>query len=199
MNHVYKLLSLLLAILTLVCLCACHKPEAETPASTDHQIVIPSSIYGTWYPHPDMGDITVEINADGTLTRDGKKLNWTADNVTADKVTLIVVDGDEEYKLIFSQLNFPVPLLSMTTYGAFIQQPELWKYMIEWYCPDNSNSFSLSFFELAQNGCNVIINGNDMKVEVLNANKITHVITLSGEQAIVTDAQGNSNVYIPLN
>ena len=71
--------------------------------------------------------------------------------------------------------------------------------MTEWYAPETGDSFILSFFELAQSGCKLTINGSDMTVEVMKDGAVTHTIRLSGEQAVVTDSEGNSTTFIHMN
>ena len=199
MKHTTKALSILLAVLMLFSICSCSQPEENNSTSDPDEIVIPSTVYGTWYSAPDMGDESLVVNEDGTCTINGQAYNWVVDSVEEDKVVLIAGEGEDEHTLTFSQLTFPVPLLGATGLGVFIQQKELWKYVTEWYAPETGDSFILSFFELAQSGCKLTINGSDMTVEVMKDGAVTHTIKLSGEQAVVTDSEGNSTTFIHMN
>lgn len=196
-----KAFSLFLAVLMLFGLCACSQPETDsTPNSDPEEIVVPPIVFGTWYSHPEVGGDPIEINADGTCVLGDLTVQWEAESVTEEQVILIAEKGKEvEYTLTFSQLTFPVPLLSVTGHGVFIQKADLWKYVTEWYAPETGDSFTLSFFELAQAGCKLTIDGSDMTVEVIKDGAVTHTIKLSGEQAIVTDAEGNSTTFEPMN
>ena len=195
-----KVLSLILVMLMLLSLCACTQPEAETPSSSEaDKIEVPPIVYGNWYSHPDIDAETLVVNADGTCTINGQKYNWVASSIEADKVVLIAGEGEDEYTLTFSQLTFPVPLLGVTGLGVFNQYKDLWKYVTEWVDPEAGNTFTLSFFELAQTDCKLTINGSDMTVEVMKDGAVTHTIKFSGQEAIVTDAAGNSTTYEPMN
>ncbi len=201
MKQARKMLSVLLVVLMLFTLCACNKPVAETTPSTTTgtpELVIPSSVYGTWYPHPDMSDVIdvpVEINADGTCILGTETYQWTTQSITENQVVLIAGTGENEIQITFSHLTYTVPLLTITGFGVFNQYPNLWKYMVDWYCDDTNDVFALSFNALAKAGCKLTINGDDLKIEVMSGNTVTHTIDLSGSQAIVTDSKGNQTVY----
>ena len=199
MKHTTKALSILLAVLMLFSLCACNQPETDNTPNEPEELKIPTTVYTTWYSFPDVGVEPIVVNEDGTCTINGQQYSWVSQSIEADKVVLIAGQGEDEYTLTFSQLNFPVPLLSATGLGVFIQHEELWKYVIDWYAPETGDSFSLSFFELAKAGCKLTINGSDMTVEVIKDGAVTHTIQLSGEQAIVTDAEGNTITFEPMN
>ena len=200
MKHITKALSVLLAVLMLFSLCACSQPETDnTPTSAPEEIVIPETIFCTWYSHPEIGVDPIVVNADGTCVIKGKTYNWQSQTVTEENVILIAGGGEDEYTLTFSQLTFTVPLLGVTGLGIFNQYRELWKYSTEWYSPETGESFALSFFDLAQAGCKLTINGSDMTVEVIKDGAVTHTIELSDKQAIVTDAAGNSTTFEPMN
>ena len=195
-----RALSLICSVLMLLSLCACSQPGTSTPSTTEPEPVLPAELLGTWYLHPEIGSESIQINEDGSCNLADQTLLWKIKSITEDKIVLIANEGEEvEYIFTFSQLTFPVPLLSITGYGVYIQQGNLWKYVTDWYCADNGNAFSLSFFELAQAGCELTINGDNMSVKVIKDGVITHTIELTENRAVVTNAQGTSTIYEPMN
>lgn len=195
-----KALSLILAVLMLFGLCACTQPEINNNGNDGtEELTVPSLVYGTWYSYPEVGVDPITVKEDGTCTIGGKQYNWVAYSVEADKVIMLAGEGEDEYTITFTLLDFTVPMMSATGMGVFIQHEELWKYIIEWYAPETGDTFALSFFEMAQAGCKLTINGSDMTVEVVKDGAVTHTIELSGKQAIVTDAEGKSITFEPLN
>lgn len=195
-----KALSLILAVLMLFGLCACTQSETNNNENDGtEELIVPSLVYDTWYSMPDIGADPITIKEDGTCTIGGKEYNWVAYSVEADKVIILAGEGEDEYTITFTLLDFAVPMMSATGLGVFIQQADLWKYIIEWYAPETGDTFTLSFYEMAQAGCKLTINGSDMTVEVVKDGVVTHTIELSDKQAIVTDAEGNSTAFEPMN
>ena len=194
-----KALSLILAVLMLLGLCACTQPETNNENNGPEEPVVPSLVYDTWYSYPEVGVDPITVKEDGTCIINNKQYNWVAYSIEADKVILIAGEGEDEYTITFTQLDFAVPMMSATGLGVFIQYEELWKYIIEWYAPETGETFNLSFYEMAQAGCKLTINGSDMTVEVVKDGVVTHTIELSDKQAIVTDAEGNSTTFELMN
>ena len=199
-----RILALLLALVMLFALTACggnnENPE-NTGTSTNntgenrggYEGELPEAVFGTWYPHPEVSNALIEVNSDGTCVFDGQNLSYEVESATEDDVTLVAGD----YHLIFSNLRTSLPFLSVSSYGYCAKELGLWKYMTDWYNPGTGGAFTLSLEELAQSGCNLLFDGDNMTVEVLENDQITYIVKFSGAQAEITTPDGNSIVYYP--
>ena len=197
MNFRYRILPLILVIASLLSFCGCNQVQTdEIPAETTP--VLTNSIFGTWYPHPEVTDVVFDIYEDGTCVIFDKTYNWTIKTITEDEIVLIAGENGK-YQLIFSQLNDPVPLLTIPTCGVYIQNHALWQHIRKWYCDESGKSFTVSFEELARFDCDLILYGNEMIVEVKEGPYASYIIEFFGPQVVVTDADLHSTVYIPAN
>ena len=199
-----RIFALLLALVMLFALTACggddENPESTGTSTNDtgmnlggYEGELPETVFGTWYPHPEVINALIEINSDGTCNFDGQNLSYEVESATEDDVTLVAGD----HYLIFSNLRTSLPFLSVSSYGYCVKDLELWKYMTDWYNPSTGGAFTLSLEELAQSGCNLLFDGDNMTVEVLENDQITYIVKFSGAQAEITTPDGNSIVYYP--
>ena len=189
-----RVLSIFIAVLILFSLCACSQENNTDNPDNDFQGDIPEVIFGTWHPHPEVSNIPIEINSDGTCDLDGQNLSWEVESATDNEV--ILTTGT--HYLTFSQLTSPLPLLSTSFCGDAVKNPVLWNYMIEWHDPNTGAGFSLDMTELAQADVNIQFDGNQMMLEVLDGEIVTHFIEVTASYAVVVDAFGNSTTYYPL-
>lgn len=197
MNFRHRILPLMLVVIVLFSLCGCNQTQTdEIPPETKPEI--PSSLFGTWYQHPEVTDVLFEIHEDGTCNIFDRTYNWTIKTVSDDEIVLTAGEN-EKYQLIFSQLNFPVPLLTIPSCGVFIQNNALWQHIREWYCDEADKYFTVSFCELARCNCDLMLYGNEMIVEVKDGPYASYIIEFFGPQVVVTDADLHSTVYLPAN
>ena len=189
-----RVLSIFIAVLMLFSLCACSQENNTDNPDNDFQGDIPEVIFGAWHPYPEVSNIPIEINSDGTCDLDGQNLSWEVESATDDEVVLVAGD----YRLIFSHLTSSLPILSDSTYGYSVKDPVLWNYMTDWYNPSTGGAFTLSVEELSNSGCNIIYNSNGLTVEVLENDQVTYIVEFSGTQAVITTPDGNSMLYCPV-
>lgn len=193
-----KFLCGILSFLMLLGLCACNSNANNDNSDTtigSYDGELPEAIYGTWYPHPEVSDAVIEINSDGTCTIDGGTGSWELNKV--DKESVVLVVNGLNY-LTFSQLTSPFPLLTTGNVGMAVKNIEVWNYITQWYNEETGNSFILDLEELAQVNCTFAFDNGSMTIQVLDGDAITHTVELNPYQATVTDAEGNSTVYFPI-
>ena len=189
-----RILSIFVAALMLLSLCACNQSNNTNNPDNSFQGDIPEVIFGTWHPHPEVSNIPIEINSDGTCDLEGQNLSWEVESATDDDVVLVAGD----YYLIFSHLTSSLPILSDSTFGYSVKDPVLWNYMTDWYNPETGGAFTLSVEELSNSSCNIIWNGNGLTVEVMENDEVTYIVDFSGAQAVITTPEGNSILYRPV-
>ena len=189
-----RVLSFFVAALILLSLCACNQSDNTNNPDNSFQGDIPEVIFGTWHPHPEVSNIPIEINSDGTCDLDGQNLSWEVESATDDEV--ILTTGT--HYLTFSQLTSPLPLLSTSFCGDAVKNPVLWNYMIEWHDPDTGSGFVLDMVELAQADVNIQFEDDQMMLEVLDGEFVTHFIEVTASHTVVVDIYGNSTTFYPM-
>ena len=204
--NLQKILCMILSLIMLSCLCACDKDaNNDNGNNSDNNLTnlggyegeLPEVIFGTWYPHPQVSDTFIEISRDGTCTVDGQTLTWNAESIEDDSVVL-TAGNNGEYYLTFTQLSSALPVLTESSFGMSVKNLKIWDYITQWYNEETGNAFTLDLEELAQVDCNISFDDDSMTIEVLDGENITHTILFVDYQATVTDAEGNSTVYFPI-
>ena len=193
-----KVLCTVLIFGLLLGLCACGEEtngnETTAPVFDGD---LPESVLGYWYPQPYLYDTPIEIYADMTCVVSTQKSQVRVETVSDDCIIPIAgVDG--EHYLEFQRLTTSMPILLTGDMGYAVQDPELWNYMIEWYCPESGNAFVLDFEELIQTDCVLRMENGCLTIEERDGDTIRHTVVVSGEQAVVTDFEGNSQVFYPI-
>lgn len=69
-----RVLCFLIVCLLLLGLCACEDDSNATDAPI-FEGELPEVIFGTWYPHPEVSDIPIEVRSDGTCSIEGQLYN----------------------------------------------------------------------------------------------------------------------------
>ena len=203
-----RIFALLLALVMLFALTACGGDDENlesTGTSTndtgtnlgDYEGELPEAVFGTWYPHPEVSNALIEINSDGTCIIDGQTFAWNVKSVENDSVVIVAGDNGDFY-LTFTYLSSALPILSESSFGMSIKHLKMWEYLTQWYNEETGNAFVLDLEELAQVNCNILFDDDSMTIEALDGENITHTIHFVDSQATVTDASGNSTVYLPI-
>lgn len=192
-----KFLCAILSIILLIGLCACKKgsdnPGGSNPG--DYEGALPEVIFDRWYPHPEVSEDSIEISADGTCNIGELTSTWEVESITEDKVVLIA----GSHYLTFTQLSSSLPILTETSCGDAVKEPELWNYITEWYNEQTGVSFALVLEELAQIEGNIQLTETQLLIEALDGETVTHTVTFTPSCAVVVDAEGNSTIYYPMN
>lgn len=203
-----RILALLVALAMLFSLTACRGDD-ENPASTGtstndtgtnlngYEGELPEAVFGTWYPNPEVSNIPIEIKSDGTCSINDQTLAWNIESVENDSVVIVAGDNGDYY-LTFTYLSSALPILSESSFGMSIKHLKMWEYLTQWYNEETGNAFVLDLEELAQVNCNILFDDDSMTIEALDGENITHTIHFVDSQATVTDASGNSTVYLPI-
>ena len=200
-----RIFALLLVLVMLFVLTACggndENPEGTGTSTNDtgtnlggYEGKLPEAVFGTWYPHPEVSNIPIEINSDGTCSINDQFFDWNVESVENDSV--VIVAGNNS--LTFTYLSSALPILSESSFGMYIKNLKMWEYLTEWYNEETGNAFVLDLEELAQVNCNILFDDDSMTIEALDGENITHTIHFVDSQATVTDASGNSTVYLPI-
>lgn len=203
-----RIFALLLALVMLFALTACggddENPESAGKSSNDtgmnlggYEGELPEAVFGTWYPHPEISNALIEINSDGTCIIDGQTFAWNVKSVENDSVVIVAGDNGDFY-LTFTYLSSSLPILSESRFGMSIKHLKVWEYLTQWYNEETGNGFVLDLEELAQVNCNILVDDDSITIEALDGENITHTIHFVDSQATVTDASGNSTVYLPI-
>lgn len=199
-----KILCMILSLIMLLALCACDK-ETDNGDSSDetgtnlngYEGELPEAVFGTWYPHPEVSNIPIEIKSDGTCSINDQTLAWNVESVENDSVVIVAGDNGDYY-LTFTCLSSALPILSESSFGMSIKHLKIWEYLTQWYNEETGNAFVLDLEELAQVNCNILFDDDSVTIEALDGENITHTIYFVDSQATVTDASGNSTVYLPI-
>lgn len=191
-----RVLCAILSLFLMTVLCACGNSASSNGSELGgHEGEVPEVVFGTWYPHPEVSDVFIEMNSDGTCVIGGQEMSWNVESVEEDAV--YVTAGD--YYFSFTRLTTPLPILSVSDMGTCVKNSDLWNYMTEWYNPNTGGAFTLSLEELAQSGCNIIFENGSMTIEVLENDSVTYIVSVSGTQATVTTPDGDSIMYYSTN
>jgi len=185
---------IILSLAVLLLLCACDSGENSSNNNTLNG-QLSESIFGTWYPHPEVSATPFIISEDGTCTYGGQTMEFEVQS--ADFNTVILTAGN--YHLTFTHLESFLPLLSEGSVGLCTKEPEVWNYMQEWFDPERQVAFTLDLELLSQTECNLIPGNGQLSIEVLENGDLTYIVTVTANEATVTNITGNfSTIYYPI-
>ena len=190
-----RILSVLLAAVLLLCLCACNENTAAKPE--EQPLQPPDTIYGAWYPMPDVSETPVEVYEDGTCVVNGQQWNWVTKSVAEEKVVLIAGEGEDQFEIEFLYLTTNVPVLAQKQVGWAVRNPELWNYTTEWYNEQTGDAFTLTLFEMQENNCIIELQDGVMVVEVPQTNG-SYILEFTAGECVVITPVGTSIVYVPM-
>ena len=185
------MLCVLLSAMFMLGLCACDENAEQTPEEPTKPQP-PELIYGTWYPKPDVSEVPVQINKDGTCIVNGQQWTWVTKSVEEDTVFLTVGEGEEEFEIEFKYLTSSVPVLGDKYFGWSVKDGSLWDFTGTWYNEETKDSFVLTLFALKEAGCEITLKAGTLIVQT----KDGYTLNITQKKCVVTDTQGNNTTYI---